>query len=161
MESLLQKIAVVLLAQGRTLGTAESCTGGLVGAALTSLPGSSAWFLGGIIAYSNSLKTHLLGVPSETLAAHGAVSAETAQAMALGAKKRTGSDWTVALTGIAGPDGGTPEKPVGLVYIALAVPGTEESTVFEHRFSGSRTEIRTAATQAALQHVLDAATAEP
>ncbi|HAL92724.1 MAG TPA: hypothetical protein DCM68_06845, partial [Verrucomicrobia bacterium] len=113
MQALLKKIAAALLARHQTLATAESCTGGLVGAALTSLPGSSAWYFGGIVAYSNALKPRLLGVPAETLAAHGAVSPETARAMAEGARKKCKADFALSVTGIAGPDGGTPEKPVG------------------------------------------------
>ena len=154
MEKLLQKIAAALLAQGHTLATAESCTGGLVGAALTELSGSSAWYIGGIVAYSNLLKTRLLGVPPAILATHGAVSAETAQAMAEGGRIHTGADLVLSITGIAGPTGGTPEKPVGLVYMAVAGPGG--TTVFDHRFAGTRTEIRAAATLAALHHVLAA-----
>jgi len=159
MVTLVQKIAAALLAQGRTLATAESCTGGLVGAALTDLPGSSAWYLGGVVAYSNSLKSRLLGVPPEILSAHGAVSAETARAMAAGVRAKTGADFAIAITGIAGPAGGTPEKPVGLVYIAVAGHGT--TSVWEHRFSGTRDKIRSAATMTALRHVLDAATQAP
>ncbi len=157
MESLLQQIAAALLEKNRTLATAESCTGGLVGAALTGLPGSSAWYLGGIIAYSNALKTRLLGVPLKIIGTHGAVSPETARAMAEGAREQTGADFAVAVTGIAGPDGGTPEKPVGLVY--MAVTGLEKTAEFEHRFSGTRADIRAAATEAALHHVLDAVNA--
>lgn len=154
METILESVAAALLAQGKTLATAESCTGGLAGAALTRLPGSSAWFLGGVIAYSNSLKTRLLGVAPGQLDAHGAVSAETARAMAAGARQHTGADLAVAITGIAGPGGGTPEKPVGLVYIAVA--GREQTEVREHRFPGTRSAIRDAAVVAALQQVLDA-----
>lgn len=159
MEKLVQKIAAALLARGRTLATAESCTGGLVGAALTDVPGSSAWYLGGVVAYSNSIKTRLLGVAPEILAAHGAVSPATARAMAEGARKKCKADFAVAVTGIAGPDGGTSEKPVGLIYMAVA--GLDATAVFEHRFSGSRAKIRTAATKAVLGHVLAAATQAP
>ncbi len=154
MDSLLQSIAAALAANKQTLATAESCTGGLVGAAATSLPGSSAWYLGGVVAYSNALKTRLLGVDPDLLAAHGAVSLETARAMAEGARGRTGADFAVSLTGIAGPDGGTKEKPVGLVYVAVAAP--HGTAAFKHRFSGSRAEIRNAAAEAALRHLLAA-----
>ena len=157
METLVENIAAALCARGQTLATAESCTGGLAGAALTGRPGSSAWYLGGVVAYSNSLKSRLLGVPPEILAAHGAVSAQTAQAMAKGACEKTGADFSVAITGIAGPEGGTPEKPVGLVYMAVA--GPHGNAVFKHRFPGSRAEIRAAAAEAALGHVLDAVSA--
>ena len=114
METLLAQIAAALLARKQTLATAESCTGGLVGAALTSLPGSSTWYLGGIVAYANALKIRLLGVAPELLETCGAVSLETARAMAEGARAATGADFAVSITGIAGPDGGTQEKPVGL-----------------------------------------------
>lgn len=152
MDLLLQQIAAALGARKQTLATAESCTGGLLGGALTRLPGSSAWYLGGIIAYSNALKTRLLDVKAALLAARGAVSPETAKAMADGARARTGAGYALAITGIAGPDGGTKEKPVGLVFIALAGPaGTE---VHEHRFSGSRSEIRAVTVESALRHLL-------
>jgi nicotinamide-nucleotide amidase len=159
METLVKEIAAALLARKQTLATAESCTGGLVSAALTGLAGSSAWYLGGIVAYSNSLKTRLLGVPPDLLAAHGAVSPETATAMAAGARQKTGADFAIAVTGIAGPGGGTAEKPVGLVYMAIAGPAGIHA--FEHRFAGPRAEIRAAATEAALRHVLAAATQAP
>ena len=151
---MLDQLATALLARRQTLATAESCTGGLVGAALTGLPGSSAWYLGGVVAYANELKIRLLGVPAEILAAHGAVSLETARAMAAGARAATGADFAVAITGIAGPAGGTPEKPVGLVFIGVAAP--HGTATFKHHFSGSRAEIRQAATEAALRHLLEA-----
>ena len=151
---MLDQLATALLARRQTLATAESCTGGLVGAALTGLPGSSAWYLGGVVAYANELKIRLLGVPAEILAANGAVSLETARAMAAGARAATGADFAVAITGIAGPSGGTPEKPVGLVFIGVAAP--HGTATFKHHFSGSRAEIRQAATEAALRHLLEA-----
>ena len=154
MERMLEQLAAALLARKQTLATAESCTGGLVGAALTALPGSSAWYRGGVVAYANELKIRLLGVPAEILAAHGAVSLETARAMAAGARAATGADFAVAITGIAGPSGGTPEKPVGLVFIGVAAP--HGTATFKHHFSGSRAEIRQAATEAALRHLLEA-----
>ena len=154
MERLLDQLAAALLARKQTLATAESCTGGLVGAALTNLPGSSAWYRGGVVAYANELKISLLGVPAETLAAHGAVSLETARAMAQGARAAAAADFAVAITGIAGPAGGTPEKPVGLVFIGVAAP--HGTATFKHHFSGSRAEIRQAATEAALRHLLEA-----
>lgn len=121
--SLARQLGGLLLAKHLTLATAESCTGGLIGGALTSIPGSSAWYLGGVVAYSNRLKTALLAVPEAVLARHGAVSPQTARAMAQGILERTGADWAVSVTGIAGPGGGTPSKPVGLVYIGLARRG--------------------------------------
>ena len=154
METLLLQIAAGLRARQQTLATAESCTGGLVGAALTGLPGSSAWYLGGVIAYANELKLRLLGVPPGVLAAHGAVSLETARAMAEGARAATGADVAVAITGIAGPTGGTAEKPVGLVYVGVAAP--HGTATFKHRFSGSRADVRRAAAETALRHLLAA-----
>ena len=148
--ALVQLIAEHLIARGETLAVAESCTGGLVGGALTTLPGSSAWFRGGIIAYSNDLKENLLQVPSEVLATHGAVSGETARAMATGARQACGSDWVLAVTGIAGPGGGTDEKPVGLVWMALA--GPDGIDICSHQFNGSRDDIRRAATHTLLHH---------
>jgi nicotinamide-nucleotide amidase len=115
-----EALAELLLAQGRTIALAESCTGGLIAARLTAIAGISASFLGGVVAYANEAKTALLGVPGELLARHGAVSAEVAEAMAAGARRRVGADLGLSVTGIAGPGGGTPEKPVGLVYLGLA-----------------------------------------
>jgi nicotinamide-nucleotide amidase len=136
---------------GLSLATAESCTGGLVAARLTSVPGASDVFRGGIVAYENDVKLAQLGVPEETLAAHGAVSAETAAAMAAGARESLGADVTVAVTGLAGPDGGTPEKPVGLVYLHASAPGAEQGR--ELRLPGDREAIRRRATAAALHLV--------
>ena len=107
---------------GLRIATAESCTGGLVGARLTDVAGASDVYAGGVIAYSNEVKERRLGVPVALLEQHGAVSAETAEAMAAGAHRELGAEVAVAVTGIAGPDGGTEEKPVGLVYIAVLAP---------------------------------------
>jgi competence/damage-inducible protein CinA-like protein len=134
--------------RGWTLATAESCTGGLVAARLTRMPGSSRSFLGGVVAYSNALKEAELGVPREQLERHGAVSAEVAQAMAAGARERLGGDVGLAVTGVAGPDGGTAEKPVGLIYLHAATPAGE--TALELRLPGDREAIRSRATAAAL-----------
>jgi nicotinamide-nucleotide amidase len=133
---------------GATLAVAESCTGGMLGARLTAVPGSSQYFSGGFITYSNTLKRELLGVPAETLEKFGAVSSQTAEAMAEGARERTGASYAVAITGVAGPDGGTKEKPVGLVY--LGVSGPDGTTVLHRRFIGDRERIRVFTTQAAL-----------
>ena len=131
-----------------TLAVAESCTGGMLGARLTAVPGSSQYFAGGFITYSNRLKHELLGVPAETLDSFGAVSPEPAEAMAAGARERAGSTYAVSITGVAGPDGGSPEKPVGLVYIGIA--GPEGTAVAQRRFIGDRERIRVFTTQAAL-----------
>ncbi len=135
-----EKLAGQLISNGYTMVTAESCTGGLIGAVLTSLPGSSAWFRGGIIAYDNSVKTALLGVPENTLQMHGAVSEQTVSAMAEGAAKKLNADCAVAVSGIAGPDGGTSEKPVGLVCIGVFCRGQVKT--FSEQFSGGREEVR-------------------
>ena len=140
-----------------SLGTAESCTGGLVAARLTSVPGSSDVFRGGIVAYDNDVKVERLGVPQETLAAHGAVSAETAAAMAQGAREALRADMAVSDTGIAGPGGATPEKPVGVVYLHAQGPGGELGR--ELRLPGDREAVRGRATAAAL-HLLRALLAQ-
>src|SRR3990172_9321642 len=119
-EELESVVGRLLASKGLTIACAESCTGGSVSRKITSVPGSSRYFLGGVVAYSDALKESLLGVPRTTLAAHGAVSKETALAMASGIRAAAGADIGVSTTGIAGPSGGTPEKPVGLVWIACA-----------------------------------------
>jgi nicotinamide-nucleotide amidase len=134
-----------------TLATAESCTGGLVSARLTDVPGSSDVFVGGIVAYSNGVKTAQLGVPEDVLLEHGAVSAETAAAMARGARERLGADIAVSVTGVAGPGGGTDEKPVGLVFLHASGPMGEKRVRFD--FPGDRATIRGRATVAALHLV--------
>jgi len=134
------------------LATAESCTGGGVAARITSIAGSSDYFLGGIVAYSNAAKAKLLGVSHETLDTRGAVSAECAREMADGARRTFGVDLAVSTTGIAGPGGATSRKPVGLVYIALATPEGIQSEEFH--FSGSRAVVTSAATEAALLMLL-------
>lgn len=136
------------IASGITIATAESCTGGMIAAALTDIAGASEAFLGGVVSYSNEAKSALLGVSPETLRDHGAVSAETAEEMARGAQERFGADLTVSVTGIAGPDGGTDQKPVGLVWFGFAgVHGVETET---RTFWGDRTTVRALATAFAL-----------
>jgi competence/damage-inducible protein CinA-like protein len=150
-ETLAGVVARGLIAHGTTIATAESCTGGLVAAALTDTPGVSAVFPGGVVTYSNAEKTRLLGVPEELIARVGAVSEEVARAMASGVRSRFGTDLGVALTGIAGPDGGTPEKPVGLVHVALDARGT-----VQHRrllLPGDRALVREIAAKSALDLV--------
>jgi nicotinamide-nucleotide amidase len=137
--------------QGLTLATAESCTGGLVAARLTSVPGSSDVFLGAVVAYADEVKEHELAVPAEVLERHGSVSAEAAAAMAAGARARLGADVAVSVTGVAGPGGGTPEKPVGLVY--LHAEGPDGSVARRLDFPGDREAIRSRAAVAALHLV--------
>jgi nicotinamide-nucleotide amidase len=150
-------IIVKAAAAGKTLITAESCTGGLVAAALTDIAGSSSAFDRGLVTYSNSAKIELLGVPAETIANFGAVSAETARAMALGALAHSTCDIAVAITGVAGPGGGSIEKPVGLVHFACARRGEVEAAHVERRFGPlSRSEIRAAAVEQALDLFLEA-----
>ena len=137
-----------LQARSWWLAVAESCTGGGLGDRLTDVPGSSAWFLGGIIAYADALKIALLGVPAAVIAQHGAVSAETATAMAAGARAHTGAEVAIAITGIAGPGGGLPNKPVGTVFIALAAPDYQQVTGYA--WPGNRRANKATSVQAAL-----------
>jgi len=139
----------LLRARGWKGATAESCTGGMVAAALTDIPGCSDAFAGGVVAYSNELKHDLLGVPEDVLERHGAVSAESAAAMAAGARARLGADAAVSVTGIAGPGGGTEEKPVGLVYLHVSSPAGEDMRRMD--IPGSRDAVRGRAATAALQ----------
>jgi nicotinamide-nucleotide amidase len=138
-----------LLSERRaTVAVAESCTAGLVGGRLTAPPGSSDYFLGGFITYTNAMKTELLGVPADLLACAGAVSAETAEAMAVGARLRTGATYGVSVTGVAGPASGGENVPVGTVYVGIADSACVKAT---HRvFLGDRTRIRTFTAQMAL-----------
>ncbi|MBI4172017.1 MAG: CinA family nicotinamide mononucleotide deamidase-related protein [Actinobacteria bacterium] len=148
----IEEIVLELCREGElSLATAESCTGGLVSGRLTSVPGASDVFRGGVVAYSDELKTRLLGVPAAVLAEHGAVSAETAAAMARGARERLGADVALAVTGVAGPGGGTPEKPVGLVFLHAAAPDGERTLEFS--FPGDRQAIRARTAVAALHLV--------
>ncbi|MEO8312926.1 MAG: nicotinamide-nucleotide amidohydrolase family protein [Caldimonas sp.] len=152
-DDLVARIGAVLVTRGATLATAESCTGGLVAAAFTSRAGSSAWFERGVVTYSNAAKTELLGVPSGLIAHHGAVSAEVARAMAEGLLARSPAFVTVAITGVAGPDGGTAAKPVGTVWIATAARGgVAEATLLNA--SGDRAAVRERSVARALELVL-------
>ncbi len=144
-------IADGLRGTGRTLAVAESCTGGMLGARLTARPGSSDYFSGGVISYSNQAKMDLLGVPPGMLAQYGAVSEEVARAMAEGARDALHSDYALSITGVAGPDGGTEDKPVGLVYLGCAGPG--ETRVRKGNFPGDRDTVRTFSVTGAL-HLL-------
>jgi PncC family amidohydrolase len=141
------------LALGVRVTTVESCTGGLVGHLITETAGSSGYFVGGFVTYSDQLKRDTVDVPAAVLAAHGAVSAQTALAMASGGRARTGADLGAAVTGIAGPDGGSPEKPVGLTYIAVA--DTAGSEVRRHVWAGNRTDNKRASAEALLELILE------
>lgn len=132
-----------------SIATAESCTGGGIGYAISAIPGSSNWFKGGIISYSNPIKQNQLGVSATTLERFGAVSAETAAAMAIGARERLASDIAVAVTGVAGPGGGSKDKPVGLVWFGVASAAGVET--WSRHFPGNRHEVRQAAIMTALR----------
>lgn len=142
-------VAHCLTSERKTLSTAESCTGGLIGHTLTNVPGSSNWFQGGVIAYTNEAKTALLGVPAPLIRQYGAVSAPVAKAMAQGARKRFKSDFAIATTGIAGPTGGTPQKPIGLVFIGIALPN--KTIVKKFIFKGTRLNIKSQTLEQALK----------
>jgi len=146
-----ETVGTVLRERGLTVATAESCTGGLVAHRLTNVPGSSAYVRGGVVAYANDAKQRLLGVASTTLAAHGAVSEEAAAEMAAGARQSLGADIAVSTTGIAGPDGGTPEKPVGTVCLGLA--SADETLAARYQFWGTRDWVKLLASQVALEWI--------
>lgn len=141
------------LARGVHLATIESCTGGLVGHLITERPGSSAYYVGGFVTYSDQLKRDLVGVSAEVLAAHGAVSAQAAIAMATGGRTRSGADIGGSVTGIAGPDGGSEQKPVGLTYVAVA--DASGTAVRRHVWTGSRTDNKRASAEALLELLLE------
>lgn len=147
-----KKLIDVLKEKKLIISTAESCTGGGIGYALTSVSGSSAVYMGGIVSYANDVKEHLLGVSSETLKSHGAVSEETAREMAHGARTQLDTDLSISVTGIAGPNSDDTNKPVGLVY--LCADNGREPVVKEEHFSGDRDEIRTQTINSALQLLL-------
>lgn len=146
-----KEIGKRLAACRQTLATAESCSGGWIAHRITNVPGSSMYFLGGIVAYSNAAKTNLLGVSDSTIHRYGAVSEPVAREMAEGARRRFCADWGVGVTGIAGPSGGTPDKPVGTVYITLAGPGGVHTECCA--FNGTRLEIKKHTAERAL-HML-------
>ena len=149
-DSLAHAVGTLLAERGQTVATAESCTGGLIATTLTDVSGSSAYVLGGVVTYSNDAKIRQLGVPAELIDEHGAVSMPVAEAMAAGCRERYAADWAISVTGIAGPTGGTPDKPVGLVCIALAGPGGCD--VREYRFGEhlSRQDVRSRSRWAAI-----------
>ncbi len=152
--SLAVRLKEAACARGLTAGTAESCTGGLIAGAVTAVPGSSAFFYGGIVSYDNSVKQNVLGVPAEVLASVGAVSSECAAAMARGARRLLGVDAAVSVTGVAGPDGGSPEKPVGTVWFGLdTAAGTRTERLV---FAGGREQVRAQTVRHALSLLLEA-----
>jgi nicotinamide-nucleotide amidase len=157
-KSLEQVVGQQLQARGWKVAVAESCTGGLLGGRLTDVPGSSDWFAGGIVAYENDVKRQLLGVAAEMLERHGAVSEPTAVAMADGVRDSLAADAGVAITGIAGPTGGSPEKPVGTVVIAVSAG---PAVVRTYRFVGDRAMVRQQAVIAAMELLRQALTSQP
>ena len=154
--ALAESIGEGLIASGETISVAESCTGGLIGYYLTSVPGSSAYFPGGLMTYSYEAKSRELGVDSGILEAEGAVSEVVVRQMVEGVRKRFGTTYGLAVSGVAGPGGGTPEKPVGLVYIALM--GPEGTRCRECHFEGDREAVRQATVVAAFELLRDALT---
>ncbi len=150
-ESMEEVVGMYLVMKQLTVTVAESCTGGLLSERLTQTPGSSNFFLGGVVCYSNDLKTRLAGVPAELIERNGAVSKPVAQALAEGIRRRTDASIGIGITGIAGPGGGTPEKPVGLVFVALA--DAKGTNIREFRFPGNRERVRFWASQAALEMI--------
>ncbi|MCK9637190.1 MAG: CinA family protein [Methylobacter tundripaludum] len=149
---LAEQLGRKLKANGKKIATAESCTGGWIAQTITDVPGSSAWFDRGFVTYSNTAKVQMLDVSPETLEKHGAVSAETATEMAAGALAHSEADVAVAVTGIAGPDGGTPDKPVGTVFIAWA-DKNGEAKVIKKQFAGNRRQIRAETVESAIEGV--------
>lgn len=156
LEALAADVGVLLQANGQRLATAESCTGGWVAQCLTSIAGSSDWFERGFVTYSNDAKQEMLGVARDTLDRHGAVSLATAQAMAAGALRHSRADWAVAITGIAGPGGGSPDKPVGMVCFGWAGPDGTVDTDTRY-FTGDREQVRAQSVAHALRGVLQRA----
>lgn len=153
LRSLATAIGLACRAHGVTLSTVESCTGGLVGHWITEEPGSSDYFLGGLLTYSDAIKADLAEVPAATLAAHGAVSAQVAVAMAEGGRRRLGTTLAVAVTGVAGPGGGSDAKPVGLTYVAVADDAGD--LVRRFTWTGDRAENKRSSAEAALHLVLE------
>lgn len=148
------RVGIALRTRGRTLAIAESCTGGWIAKVITDVAGSSGWFDRGFVTYSNAAKSDLLGVQEATIASHGAVSAEVVAEMAAGALQRSRADLVVAVSGIAGPEGGSPEKPVGTVYLTWALRDGPTRAECRH-FEGSRDDVRLEAVTVALQGILD------
>jgi len=160
LNSLARRVSERLLATGRMLVTAESCTGGWIAKVCTDLPGSSGWFRGGVVAYANEVKSLALGVTADVLARHGAVSEPVVRAMAQGALERLGGDVSVAVSGVAGPDGGTADKPVGTVWLAWATRQASGEVLVDaarEMLQGDREAIRRWAAQRALDGLLQRA----
>jgi nicotinamide-nucleotide amidase len=151
--ALAARLGAAALARGTMIATAESCTGGLVAGAITSIAGSSGWFERGFVTYSDLAKEQQLGVASSTIERFGAVSEETAKAMAQGAVRSAAAQWAVAVTGIAGPDGGSPDKPVGTVWFAWA--GPDHLQALKRQFDGDRAAVRQASIRVALEGLID------
>jgi len=151
-DRLAEQVGEALRLRGATVATAESCTGGLLGALITAVPGSSDYFLGGVVAYANAAKVALLGVRPSTLARWGAVSAATAGEMATGARRRLAADYALSITGVAGPGGGSVARPVGRVFIA--VTGPAGTRIRRRTFAGDRATVRTASARASLRLLL-------
>ena len=156
LEALAAKVGALLCINGQKLATAESCSGGWVAQCLTSIAGSSDWFERGFVTYSNEAKSEMLGVEADTLLAHGAVSEATAAAMAAGALRHSHADWALAVTGIAGPGGGSKDKPVGMVCFGWAAFDGRVDTQTRH-FAGDREQVRAQSVAHALQGVLERA----
>ncbi|SEL31245.1 nicotinamide-nucleotide amidase [Roseateles sp. YR242] len=152
---LIERIALALIQRRERMGTAESCTGGLIAAACTSLAGSSQWFERGVVSYSNEAKTELLGVPAAMIGLYGAVSGEVAEQMARGLVSHSPVDWALAVTGVAGPGGGSESKPVGTVWLAL-MHGRTKVRVWKELFSGDRHSVRTQTVRSGLEALCDA-----
>jgi nicotinamide-nucleotide amidase len=159
LRSLAERLQGICLGRGLTVAIAESCTGGLVAAALTEVPGSSGYFIGGVVSYADAAKARLLGVHEVTLAAHGAVSAQVARAMAIGVRERLETSLAASVTGIAGPEGGTAEKPVGLTYVGVA--DGQGTDVRRFTWAGDRAVNRHESARAALELLVERAEALP
>ena len=155
--ALAERLQGICLGRGLTVALAESCTGGLLASTITEVAGSSGYLLGGVVSYSNEAKVALLGVPQATLDAHGAVSAQVAKAMAAGAQARFDASLAASITGVAGPDGGSAEKPVGLTYVGLA--DSSGVDVRRFTFAGDRSANRESAGRAALEWLIEVAEA--
>jgi nicotinamide-nucleotide amidase len=158
LRALAERVGAVMQTRGLRIVVAESCTGGWIAKALTDVPGSSRWFDGGFVVYADTAKRRLLDAPAAMLATHGAVSEPVVRALAAAARERLGADYAVAVSGVAGPGGGTPEKPVGLVWFAWAAGAA--TTAESRRFAGDREAVRRQSVAFALERLLDLAAGE-